>query len=464
MSSTASHRFSSLSLLAGAGVAQSILCLYAAAAGDACAAGSVMWWLLAASVVPLGLAALAARGAPPPAASVIVVLAGAVAMRLALLPWHPALSDDFYRYLWDGRVLASGGNPYGRAPNDPALTFLRDAWWAGINHKTMPTIYPPLAIATAALARVAGDGVTPLKAAFILLDIGVVAILIRLLHRQGSSPAWAALYAWHPMVVTEVAGSVHLEPLAVLPLLAAVVALTPPAGSRGEGKFFPPNGTTVGALVGLSIIGKLGGVLLLPAVARRCGRRAVWACAAVVALATLPFVWAGPRMFASLVTYAQSWEFNGSVFDLCATVLRHHGVARVVVAAALVVIVLRSRRSRAPLAEVAFVVFTAAFLLAPTVYPWYLLWPLPFAVATLARTQRPAAWAVVVWGMTSMLSYVVLGPYRRTGLWHLPWWAQVAEYAPVVALLAADASLRADLRRVLADARGWRTRPLGVRA
>ena len=218
----------------------------------------------------------------------------------------------------------------------------------------------------------------------------------------------------------------------------------------------PASATRVGALLGLSVIGKLGGALLLPVMTRRSGRSTLWACLGVVALATLPFMAAGPRMAASLLTYAHSWEFNGSLFDACAALLRNHGLARVPVSAALLVVLVRSRRSAAPMADIAFVVFTAAFLLAPTVYPWYLLWPLPFAVATVARTQRPAAWSVVVWGWTSMLSYAVLGPYRRAGVWHLSPWVQLAEYAPVFALLAADAGLRAEVRRTLADMRGWR--------
>ncbi len=449
MSPTVVHRAPSWGLLALAGGAQFLLCLHAATTGDVCGAGTAPWWRLAASLVPLLLASVAARAAPPATACVVIVIGGALAMRVALLPWHPGLSDDYFRYLWDGHVLASGQNPYGRAPLDPSLLSLRDAWWPGINHKSMPTIYPPLAIVTAALARHAGEGLMPLKAVLILLDIGVIAVLIQLLRRQGSSPAWAALYAWHPLVLAEVAGGVHLEPLAVLPVLAAVLTLTP-RDSRS-----PAHGIRAGTLLGISTLGKLGGILLLPVVARRCGRRAMWGWIAVVALGVVPFVAAGPRMASSLLAYAGTWEFNGSVFALCAAALRHHALARIPVALALGVVLWRSRTSTSPLAEVAFVVFTATFLFAPTVYPWYLLWPLPFAVATLARTQRPAAWAVVVWGVTSILSYVVLGPYRQTGIWLLPAWVQWAEYAPVAALLACDRGLRADLRRVAALPVEW---------
>jgi hypothetical protein len=40
----------------------------------------------------------------------------AILMRLVLLPLTPELSDDIYRYLWDGQVQLAGINPYRYAP------------------------------------------------------------------------------------------------------------------------------------------------------------------------------------------------------------------------------------------------------------------------------------------------------------------------------------------------------------
>ena len=59
---------------------------------------------------------------------------------------EPMLSDDVYRYVWDGRVQLEGVHPYRYAPVDPALGTLRDAHvFPRINHPEVPTIYPPLA-------------------------------------------------------------------------------------------------------------------------------------------------------------------------------------------------------------------------------------------------------------------------------------------------------------------------------
>src|SRR5262245_10175052 len=62
------------------------------------------------------LARLGASDLPATAVLLVAMLA-----RLLLLPVPPALSDDVYRYLWDGRIAAAGWNPYYHAPQDPAL-------------------------------------------------------------------------------------------------------------------------------------------------------------------------------------------------------------------------------------------------------------------------------------------------------------------------------------------------------
>ena len=74
------------------------------------------------------------------------VLAVALLLRLLALPLAPSLSDDVHRYLWDGRVAASGANPYRLTPNDPDLTGLRDDLWQRTAHRDVATVYPPLAL------------------------------------------------------------------------------------------------------------------------------------------------------------------------------------------------------------------------------------------------------------------------------------------------------------------------------
>ncbi|NNF08640.1 MAG: hypothetical protein HKN21_17895, partial [Candidatus Eisenbacteria bacterium] len=74
----------------------------------------------------------------------IVFWAAALFGRGLLIFHEASLSDDIYRYLWDGHVLLSGINPFRYAPNDPVLVELHTAFWGLINNPELPTIYPPL--------------------------------------------------------------------------------------------------------------------------------------------------------------------------------------------------------------------------------------------------------------------------------------------------------------------------------
>src|SRR5947207_3574662 len=57
---------------------------------------------------------------------VMVLVTLAVTMRVPAWVARPAHSDDVYRYLWDGRVVRAGVNPYRYAPAAPELAALRD--------------------------------------------------------------------------------------------------------------------------------------------------------------------------------------------------------------------------------------------------------------------------------------------------------------------------------------------------
>ncbi|MFB6263588.1 MAG: hypothetical protein ABEL76_08185, partial [Bradymonadaceae bacterium] len=105
----------------------------------------------------------------------------AAAARLLLLPRDPLLSDDIYRYVWDGRVGWAGINPFEYAPDAEALSRLRDAEiWPRINHRSVPTIYPPGAQFVFQLNAALGGGTIGMKG---LLQAGET-----LVHRERVDP------------------------------------------------------------------------------------------------------------------------------------------------------------------------------------------------------------------------------------------------------------------------------------
>ena len=77
-----------------------------------------------------------------------------ISLLLRIIPMFaiPALSDDFYRFIWDGRLLAAGINPFAGLPgeflNEPALVAkgISNELYGLLNSPTHYTIYPPVPI------------------------------------------------------------------------------------------------------------------------------------------------------------------------------------------------------------------------------------------------------------------------------------------------------------------------------
>src|SRR5262249_2944353 len=150
------------------------------------------------------------RGTPS-SRTVIVILSVAAAMRLLVLAAPPYLSTDVYRYVWDGRVLAAGINPYRYIPTDPHLAPLRDRTiFPKINRANYAaTIYPPAAEAIFFAVTRISESLAAMKVASVFFEAIAVLLLLRLLALAGLPAVRVIVYAWHPLPVWEFAGSGH---------------------------------------------------------------------------------------------------------------------------------------------------------------------------------------------------------------------------------------------------------------
>lgn len=166
----------------------------------------------------------------------ILLIAGL--LRVAMLPMMPSLSDDAYRYLWDGRLLLKGQNPYYVTP---AETAWRDELFHLQGYPTTHTIYPPGAQLLFASAVAIGErfgtswqwSYFAWKLIVIASELWAVYLLLRLLQLHGIPIARGILYAWHPLVVVELAGQAHTDALWVLAIALALWGFA--SGSAGKG-------------------------------------------------------------------------------------------------------------------------------------------------------------------------------------------------------------------------------------
>src|SRR5262249_22001110 len=81
-----------------------------------------------------GALSLRAAGSPSGTSHGFLLLAGAL-FRATVLFKAPDLSEDLYRYLWDGHVARTGISPYRYAPNDPALDHISSNLRAHLAHR-----------------------------------------------------------------------------------------------------------------------------------------------------------------------------------------------------------------------------------------------------------------------------------------------------------------------------------------
>ena len=427
--------------------------------------------LLDRPVVALGWYALLVVGCAAAAARADVagpraLLAAVVGLRLLGLFGTPTLSDDVHRYVHEGRASRVGlAVPYATPPS--SITPPPDDGTTGrVNHPDVPAAYPPLTQLALLAAVGAGDLVgaprAPLRLLLVLCDLVVVLAL-----RRRGGRAWAR-YGLHPLPLVEVAVSAHVDALGVALLVGAVLLAARPLAR--------------GALVGLACGVKPVAALALVAERRATLPVVVLGVALGVALPALPHVVAGAPLGAGLVEYGTRWRAAPFLYAVVegalaptyearaarrvwmhahvssrGVLVEENGVAVLAVgdarpvarkilldgsfwaralcglalAAILVVVV---RRVRDVDARVAWA-FAALWLCAPTVHPWYLLWPLPFAILVDARG--------IVWFATAApLCYEAAARLRATGTWDESLWPRAIMLAALVAGTALDVRRR----------------------
>ncbi|NBP69259.1 MAG: hypothetical protein EBR30_13345 [Cytophagia bacterium] len=141
----------------------------------------------------------------------------------------PPLSDDFYRFIWDGRLMQADVHPFAAIPeyyveNNIQLPGLTSDLYNALNSKSYFTIYPPVAqgvfwLATFISTKVYGS-LLVMKVLILLSQISSL-ILFQKILRQFNLPAKSILwYCLNPLVILELTGNVHFEAFVVLFLLA----------------------------------------------------------------------------------------------------------------------------------------------------------------------------------------------------------------------------------------------------
>jgi hypothetical protein len=354
---------------------------------------------------------------------VMIGLILAAVWHIEFLRLPPGADDDIHRYVWDGRLQRLGYNPYLVIPSDPAVRGLHTAETQNLNNPDLPSPYPAGAQLFFRVITAIHESTFAFKVAFVVCDFAIVLLLLDALrhHQQGAHLVLA--YAWNPLLAIEVAGSGHIDIVGALLLVASAVALT----RRWR--------ATAALGLGLAVAVKFLPIVLLPLYWKRVRIRDAVLAAAVVLLLYTPFLHHGRVPMGSLGTYVQTFRFNGPVFAALAPVAPPQLLAGLAVLVGLAT-AMWLRRAQPEWTPDAFAWPMAASLLcAPAVFPWYLLWLLPFllSVSTLL---------VILWTVSIIPTYIQWHLRTIGRAWGaLPVWVMLVEYG-CVALAAAICVLR----------------------
>jgi len=345
-------------------------------------------------------------------------LGAALVFRLLWLPATPALSDDFYRFRWDGLLVSHGHNPFAETPQQLLASPPADSatlpmpelrrLLPQLNSPAYFSVYPPVCQAlygaAAWLFPTSQTGfLLVVRLALLLADAGAAALLLWLLPLAGWPARRALAYLLHPLVVVEIAGNVHMEGVVVGFLLLAGALLV-----RRRLRL------AAGALA-LAVATKLLPLLALPLLARRLSwrrlRQFMGVLAGALGLLFLSFLsWRLLlHMGLSLDLYFQSFEFNASVFYVLLALgnwLAGYDLVGVLgpllgLAAASLCCWLARRAGRPTLAALPhwlLLTLSGYFALATIVHPWYLV---PLVALSCFSPLRYAR----VWAGLAVLSY-----------------------------------------------------------
>lgn len=372
------------------------------------------------------------------------ILAGiGVLFRVLFLPAIPNLSQDFYRFLWDGRVLIQGINPYVFTPdqflqNTPPKYILQH-WsiiqWDSLFIPQASTLmdgmgalnashysnYPPVnqfffTIAALFFSKSIAGSVVVLKVLMVVADIGILYFGKKLLEKLKLPVKNIFWYFLNPFIIIELTGNLHFEGIMLFFVVWAFYLLQ-------KGKWF-----WGAVLLGISISVKLLPLLFLPLFFKWFYKKerstffnitsSLKFYIVVVSTVLLTFAPFLSQEFiinfsATIGLWFQKFEFNASVYYIIRwigfQVIGWNIIATVGKVLPLVVILFilamtffRNNTATQNLITATLFCVSFYFLLSTTVHPWYVATPLVLSIFT--RYRFPIVWSFMV-----VFSYAAYG-------------------------------------------------------
>lgn len=350
-----------------------------------------------------------------------------ILLRVSFISINPIGSDDYYRYMWDGKVQSAGINPYLYSPNDPSLQKLHSETIPKfVNNPDMKTIYFPLSQwLFYAGYSLSGEAVWGYKLLLLIFELITLSALFLLIRKMNIPDKYILLYALCPLPIIQFSLDAHLDGFG-LPLL--ILAL-----------FFYLDNKKILSLIflGLSFSIKPVGLLFLPILffyEKKLPERIKVVFIPVIAFSVqfIPYIFFS-NPFESFFIYAKHWTFNGIVFNIIDSFIQNNQTARIICGILLVICLLPFIFNKMDLLHKYYYSVLLLLIFSPVVHPWYIAW-LAVLLSILPR------WSGIFYvGLSSLTVFTVLS-YQLNGLWKEYPIVLMLEYIPVVVILIYELS------------------------
>ena len=390
----------------------------------------------------------------------------AVVFRVLLFTTSPTLSDDVFRYIWEGNLLSSGVSPYQAPINAPELDAYDIPIRELVNNPTFASPYLPVTHAVFALtAGLLPQVALSFQVVLTLLELAAAWGIMSLLRVVKIPQNRILLWLWNPLVVVEIAHAAHLDAIMIAFTVAALVATFHPRFKAGEG-----TGLAGPILLGLATLTRPIPVLLTPVLFWRWNwtQRIAYAVTLIVGVA--PFVaWSGfgfsegpgRGVFGSGQEYTETFRFNSAIYQSLEQWIGSQGLddrglneprllTMIIIFSTIMALMswvwfsawrrTKAARQRGETGAIELLRLCAApmgiyTLLTPVFHPWYLLLLVAFLLFhTPAAGESSRRWlALVPWAWlsaTPVISYITYEDptffFERAWVRRFEWWPTLA--------------------------------------
>ena len=352
---------------------------------------------------------------------IIWIIGLVLILKIIFLFIHPIGSDDYYRYIWDGKVKANGINPYKYAPSDAGLNNLHSANLPQkVNYPKMKTIYPPLGENLFYLSYlISGESFLGLKIFLFLFDILTIWGIYLILKKLNLPYKNILIYILCPLPVFQFIIDAHVDGFG-LPLIIFAIY------------FYSDRKKILSYIfIGLSICIKPVGLMLIPILflnEKNFSERikVLFVPLLVCFILYLPYLFTGAP-FQSLITFTENWTFNGIIFDILDSFIHDNQTARIICGILLIVTYLPVIFSKKELITKIYLSIFLLMIFSPIVHPWYISWLVILLPFTLG-------WSGILYAALISLTGLTLIHYQLQGVWQEYTWVLVLEYVPVLSM------------------------------